>query len=402
MTTVGVYLLYAAVVLRGVVVFNDAPQLPFVIGCFGGYGLLLVLAPWITGTRSKNQTNMASQRPRFSDIWRSSFYLSLQFVLVASLMVVPETQDFFALLFVPLSIQAVLSFGNRIGYIIIAVFSLFTIVVLLGAEDGPLFGLVMGIFFSGLSFLFGGYASQIKKAEAIRVRNQQTLQELQKAHSKLLAYSDQVAGLAVEKERNRLARDLHDSVTQTAFSMNLTAQSALLLLEKEPVRSLEQLVHLEGLAANALREIQALISHLKPRSMAEEGITDALQRLAVERQEREGLRVILNVNGDRYLSEAEVVGLYYIAYEALTNVIKHSTVREASIMLDLEQDNASMEIVDRGIGFEVQPVQDQQGHLGLAGMSERAVEIGWRLSIESQPQQGTRIRVVQIQPGVAK
>jgi signal transduction histidine kinase len=83
-----------------------------------------------------------------------------------------------------------------------------------------------------MCFLFGGYAHQVQKAEAARAQNQYAFNELQATHRQLQGYADQVAGLAVEHERNRIARDLHDSVTQTVFSMNLAAQSARLLLDK--------------------------------------------------------------------------------------------------------------------------------------------------------------------------
>ncbi|HLA06955.1 MAG TPA: sensor histidine kinase, partial [Anaerolineales bacterium] len=214
-----------------------------------------------------------------------------------------------------------------------------------------------------------------------------------------------VASLAVEHERNRLARDLHDSVTQTVFSMNLAAQSARLLLDKESPfdrlrttpRASGQLLRLEELSANALREIQSLVSQLRPRSVAEEGLPTALRRLADERQALDSLQVSLEVRGDGMLSEAVATGLYSIAHEALTNVLKHSGVHEATLRLNLDATETCLEIEDRGLGFDPQADLNQRGHLGLAGMSERAHEIGWNLSVESQHGQGTRIRVTQNQ-----
>jgi signal transduction histidine kinase len=399
MHTIGVYLLYAAVALRGVVIFADDSRLPLVIGCFGAYGLLLFLEPLITVPKPPGFTKLADQGTSFRQIWKSLLYLLLQSSLVIALMAVPETQDFFALLFVPLSLQAVLSFGRRLGYVCIAIFSLAIILQLLGAEDGPLFGFAMGVFFSGMCFLFGGYAHQVHTAEMARNQNQRTFSELQIAHHQLQGYADQAARLAVEQERNRLARNLHDSVTQTVFSMNLAAQSASLLLDKEPPRASEQLLRLEDLAASALSEIQILISQLRPHSVVEEGLSTALRRLAAERQEREGLQVSLHINGDKPLSEAQAEGLYSIAYEALTNVIKHSGLHEATIYLNLDTDGSYLEIEDGGRGFDPQATLNQRGHLGMVGMSERAREIGWSLSIESRPGQGTRIRVTENQPG---
>jgi signal transduction histidine kinase len=399
MRTLGVYLLYAAVALRGVVIFADDPRLPVVISCFAAYGLLLFLEPLLTGSRSPGFIKPTDQEISFRQVWRSLLYLLLQSTFVIALMAVPETQDFFALLFVPLSMQLVLFFGRRLGYVCIAMYSLFIILALLGSEDGPLFGIVMGVFFGGMCFLFGGYAYQVQKAEMARNQNQRMYNELQTAHRQLQDYADQLAGLAVEQERNLLARNLHDSVTQTVFSMNLAAQSARLLLVKESPRAIEQLLRLEKLAASALGEIQTLVSQLRPRSVVEEGLPTALQRMAAERQEREGLQVSLHINGDKSLSDAEAVGLYSIAYEALTNVIKHSGVGEATIRLNLDTSGSCLEIEDRGIGFNPQATLNQRGHFGMEGMFERAHEIGWSLSVESRPGQGTRICATENQLG---
>jgi two-component system sensor histidine kinase UhpB len=127
--------------------------------------------------------------------------------------------------------------------------------------------------------------------------------------------------------------------------------------------------------------------------MAEEGLPVALRRLAVERQLRDGLQVALEMDGERTLGEAAAAGLYRIAQEGLTNVAKHAGTCEVTIRLNLVGDLASLEIEDRGLGFDPQAAFSQQGHLGLAGMAERAREIGWDLAIDSRPGLGTRIRV---------
>jgi signal transduction histidine kinase len=261
-------------------------------------------------------------------------------------------EDFFNLLFISLSLDAVAFFGRRFGYFWIALFSIAILSVMQFSEQGQLFGLAMGILYSGICFLFGGYAYQVLKAESARAQNQNAFNDLQTAHRQLQGYADQVASLAVEQERNRLARDLHDSVTQTVFSMNLAAQSARLLLDKEPPRASGQLLRLEELAANALREIQSLVSQLKPRSLADEGLPSALRRLADERQARDGLHFSLEIQGEKTLSEAETLGLYSIVNEALTNIVKHSGTRAATVRLNLNDDNSSLEIEDRGLGFD--------------------------------------------------
>ena len=410
MRTLGVVLIFAAVALRGAIVASDAPYLMPVLGLLSVYGLLLIAETWIIHRRL--QGLFRSRSIHFT-------YLLLQSVLVVELLVASDYEDLFANLFIPLSLDAVSVFGRRPGYLFITAFSLALTATLFFTEQGQLFGLAMGGLYSGVCFLFGGYATQVLKAEAAHDQNQRTINELQIAHRQLQGYADQVANLAVEHERNRLARDLHDSVTQTVFSMNLAAQSARLLLEKEtpspalapgasvhtasPLRAAPrasgQLLRLEELATTALSEIQSLVSQLRPRSIVEEGLPTALRRLADERGTRDGLQVALEIHGEKNLSEAEILGLYSITHEALTNAVKHSGTHEASVLLNLSEAHSCLEIEDHGCGFEPQTVAGQRGHLGLAGMSERAREIGWNFSVESSPLQGTRIIVTLDQAG---
>lgn len=382
MPTLGVYLIYAAVVLRAAVVVSLEPEFPVVMTLLSGYGLLLVGKTWWA-----NRTPL-SPRSQYA-------YLFTQSILTLGALILSSYEDFIAMLFIPLSLDAVSFFGRRDGSRSIAIFSLAMIVTLLFSDVGPVFGLVMGILYSGICILVGGYAYQVQKARAARERNEQMLNELQIAHRQLQGYADQMSSLAVEQERNRLARELHDSVTQTVFSMNLAAQSARLLLDKNPGRAAGQLVRLEELAASALGEIQSLVSQLRPCSVMEEGLPAALRRLAAEQKTRYGLQVSLEVRGEGILSERIAAGLYSIAQEALTNVAKHSGVCEAIVRLNVDRNHACLEIEDRGRGFDAAAISDQRGHLGLAGMSERAGEIEWSLSVRAHPGQGTRILVAQ-------
>jgi signal transduction histidine kinase len=239
----------------------------------------------------------------------------------------------------------------------------------------------------------------------VREHNQHLLGELQVAHRRLQGYASQVEALAAERERSRLARELHDSVTQTVFSMNLTVQSIRLLLRREPDRALGQLDRLDELAAGATGEIQALVSQLRPQSLAEEGLPAALRRLAAERQARDGLQVNVEVNGVADgrntaiagvrppLSQVTAEAICHIAQEALTNVGKHAGTAQATVRLNVATGASCLEIEDAGLGFDPELALGQPGHLGMTAMAERAGEIGWHLSIESRPGFGTRIRV---------
>jgi signal transduction histidine kinase len=386
MRTAGKFLIYSAVFLRAVVVLSGRTGVGVPLAMLSGYGLLLFIETWLV--RRKHPWFMQSHRAQLA-------YLSIQSTLVLGLLVVTSYEDFMAELFIPLSLDAVSFFGRRAGFGLIAVFSVAMTGTLLLSGQGPLFGLAMGVLYSGLCFAFGGYAAQVQKAEAARLQNQRTFGQLQEAHRKLQGYADHLVFLAVERERNHLARDLHDSVTQTVFSMNLAAQSARLLWDKEPARVAGQLSHLEELAASAQREIQSLVSQLGPSSITEMGLPAALHQLAEEQGSKNGLNVSFDVQGEGNYSESIAAGLYSITHEALTNIVKHSGVCEAVVRLHLEKDASCLEVEDHGRGFDPQAVSAQRGHLGLAGMAERAREMGWSMSVESQPGRGTRVRVTE-------
>ena len=329
MRTAGVWLIFAAVALRGFVVLSGEPELPSVMGLLAAYGLFLLAATWITHRKPALQQSPPRQMvgsgiPSSSICHRAAAAGCL------------EVRGFFRESHHPTRPGGGILLGTRLGFLCIAAFSLAMVRIFLFSNMGQLFGLAMGVLYSGLAFLFGGYAYQVQKAEASQDRNRRTFDELQAAHRQLQGYADQATSLAVEQERNRLARELHDSVTQTVFSMNLAAQSTRLLLDRDPSRAAGQLLRIEELAANAQAEIGSLVTQLRPRSATEEGLPAALRRLAAQREEQEGLQVSLEVDCERALSEVEAAGLYAIAQEALTNIARHSGAREAAVRLDLK------------------------------------------------------------------
>jgi signal transduction histidine kinase len=410
MRKVGVYLIYAAVVLRGLVRLSNERWFGLAAVLLAMHGLLLVLAETRIVRRGPARFSQAEHsglvlphdgEPPQGEPWLPVAYLLLQSGLVVGLLFVPPILDFFGLLFIPLSLQAVFFFGRRLGLLCIAFFFLAMAGPMLVDEKGWIFWLTMTVLNVGYCLLFSGYAHQVQRTETVRRHNQHILGELQVAHRRLQGYAAQAEELAAERERGRLARELHDSVTQTVFSMNLTVQSARLLLDREPDRAAGQLERLEELAASAMREIQALVSQLRPWSVAEEGLPTALRRLAAERQARDGLDVTVEVSGERVLPEQVAEGVYHIAQEALTNVARHAGTNQATVRLNLADGASSLEVEGGGLGFDPQVALGRRGHLGLAGMAERAREIGWSLSIESRPGCGTRIRVEENPPGGA-
>ena len=283
MRTVGVFLIHAGVTLRCLIRLPRMQHPGWVIALLALNAILLILEAWLSRRRAAHP----AEAPAF-DVDLRPVYLLLQAAIITALLLNRPTQDFFALLFIPISLSAVLFYGKR-GFLWIAAFTVALAVPLITSKAGLPLGAVLALNYGGLCFLFGGYAYQVRKAEATRGETQRMLVELQVAHGQLREYASQKEELAAEQERNRLARELHDSVTQTVFSMNLTVQAARLLLERDKGRVAGQLQRLEELAAGALREIQALVSSLRPAPAALEDLPAALRRLAAERRSRDGL-----------------------------------------------------------------------------------------------------------------
>jgi len=201
---------------------------------------------------------------------------------------------------------------------------------------------------------------------------------------------------AAVEERQRLARELHDSVTQSLFSITLFARAAEIGLAQAGIDPDGTVGHSIGqlrvLTQGALAEMRALIFELRPDALAEEGLVVALQRQAAAFTAREGLPIAVE-GPDARLSLAPDVEehLYRLALEALHNTIRHAAATRAWVTISSVGDRVLIEIGDDGCGFD--PRLPRPGHLGLTTMADRAAHIGGQLIIESGPGQGTRIRI---------
>jgi signal transduction histidine kinase len=243
----------------------------------------------------------------------------------------------------------------------------------------------------------GGLAGMMHRAEEARDANLHMAGELRAAQQELELYTTQVEELAREKARTALARELHDSVTQTVFSMNLAVETARLTLPRGPAPASAQLDRVLSLAQGALSEIGMLVSQLGPTGMQDESVDlpGRLRRLAVRYCAGGELEVVLcePTGTARDLPPHATAGLCNIVQEALANVKKHAGTSQAWVRMELKAKPAWVEVEDHGCGFDLEAALLHPGHLGLAEMQERAREIGWKLSIDAQPGRGTRLRI---------
>jgi signal transduction histidine kinase len=376
----GIYLIYLAAFVRIFYEYEESPYRGLAVVLLVIYGSLLLVEPWLTRSRG----------------WRSWAYLLTQAALVIGLQLLPSNAEIIAALFVPLSLQAVLLFSRRAGFFWIAAFTLVCIEPVVSAWGWTPAGAAMALLYGGIFSLMGYFAYLIRTAEAAHQNNQRIIGELRVTHQRLQDYASEMEESATVQERSRLARELHDSVTQTIFSMTLTVQTARALLDRDPDRVPAQLGRLQELARGASGEIQLLVNQLRPRPVADEGLPARLRRLITEGEARDGLQIRLEISGERDLAGPVVAGLCRIAQEALNNVAKHAQTREAVVRLDLAAERPWLEVEDRGIGFDPVLALSDSGHLGLVGMAERARELGWKISYDSHFGRGTRVRAEEV------
>jgi PAS domain S-box-containing protein len=209
-------------------------------------------------------------------------------------------------------------------------------------------------------------------------------------NARLRSQAEQAAAFA---ERSRLARELHDSVTQSLYSITLYSEAvARMLTTGAASEAVEHLRELRATAQEALREMRLLIFQLSPPALDKGGLAGALQIRLDAVEARGGLNAELRVEGQERLSPFVRQELYQIAQEALNNALKHARAQKVRVLLDFQESGTRLEVSDDGSGFE--PAEaDRGGGLGLRGMRERAQAIAGILAVESSPGKGTTVRI---------
>lgn len=201
----------------------------------------------------------------------------------------------------------------------------------------------------------------------------------------------QAEGKAILEERQRLARELHDSVSQALYGIGLGAQTALERLEPSSAAR-EPVEYVLSLARSSLAEMRALIFELRPEALETDGLVVTLQQRLNAIAGHHSLNIVSELGVEPALDAAHREALYRVAREALTNSVKHATAKRLSVTLQSANGSAVLTVEDDGAGFD--PSQRFPGHLGLTSMRERMQKVGGSLELVSSPGNGTRLRAV--------
>jgi NarL family two-component system sensor histidine kinase LiaS len=196
--------------------------------------------------------------------------------------------------------------------------------------------------------------------------------------------------MAISEERNRLARDLHDSAKQQALAASFELGTALTLYEREPKKAKQHLQAADALVDSVRKELTTLVDELRPLPSDGHQLGDHLKEYATNWAQRNGIALDMHIEDIETFPEENRETLFRILQEALANVARHSAASNTEILVKRDKNIVTMVIKDNGCGFDAQA---KQSGLGLSSMRQRAEELGGLFEIQSQPGQGTQVKV---------
>ncbi|MGD3104722.1 GAF domain-containing sensor histidine kinase [Streptomyces sp. YGL11-2] len=199
--------------------------------------------------------------------------------------------------------------------------------------------------------------------------------------------------LTIAGERARLAHELHDAVSQKLFSLRLTAQAATALVDRDPARAKDELHQVAELAAEAADELRAAVVELRPAALDEDGLVATLRSQVQVLDRAHSARVTFAAHGVRALPSAQEEAMLRVAQEALHNALRHSGAGRVEVTLTRSGQGALLRVADDGRGFDTRVVRRAGRHLGLVSMRDRAGGVGGRLTVDSEPGEGTAVEM---------
>lgn len=199
--------------------------------------------------------------------------------------------------------------------------------------------------------------------------------------------------LSIVEERNRLARELHDAIVQTLFSLSLTTEAAGAVLHSDPDVAAVELRRAQELASAAMVELRALVFELRPPALDRDGLIPTLRKQLELIGRIHGLEVGLDVAGISAVDPTIEVTLFRILHEALNNAVHHASASRIDVGITLDPGRVRVTVADDGAGFDPEAPGIRSRRLGLTSMRERAQAHGGHLAIVSRPGHGTVVKV---------
>ncbi|RMD52507.1 MAG: sensor histidine kinase, partial [Candidatus Thermofonsia bacterium] len=317
-------------------------------------------------------------------------YLTIQTGITIWLLILNPELNFYLIWLYVLAIEAIMLLSQREANIIIALYIVLTVGILLALL--PLinafisFPIYLGGFYFFISFAFA-----TNRANQARAESQRLLAELQTTHQQLQTYAAQVETLAVSEERNRLAREMHDTVGHRLTVAAVQLEAAQKLVRKDADKAETMIATVREQVREALQELRQTVATLRHPLEVDLPLSQALRRLIRNFEEASGLVVNVLLPDDLpELPPAQRLAVYRTVQEGLTNVQKHAQATQ--VWLQLMQQNGALllRMSDDGVGW---PEKRPSTGFGLRGMAERAAQLGGELHLEPRPGGGAQLRL---------
>ena len=241
------------------------------------------------------------------------------------------------------------------------------------------------------------YLTEKEGADVFDAEDQELI-ELLAAHASIAITNarlyEQSRELSILSERNRLALELHDVVSQKLFSVTLTAEAAATQMDRDLVAARAQIERVRELAAEALEELRSLILDLRPAELERDGLAGALRKEVDLLGRIHGASIDLDIDPGFAIDTADrELALLRIVHEALHNAVRHAHAEHVAVRVGGDNGAVIIEVADDGVGFDPDSAELRSRHLGLTSMEERARELRGRLRIDSRPGSGTTVRI---------
>ncbi|MGD9144454.1 MAG: sensor histidine kinase, partial [Anaerolineae bacterium] len=249
--------------------------------------------------------------------------------------------------------------------------------------------LYAGFVYAGINIFFGAFAATMRRVDAARRKSDALLQELREAHEQLQEYALRVEELTVVEERNRLSREMHDTIGHRLTVASVQLEGAQRLCAQDPERAASIIGTVRGQVREALGELRSTVATLRAPVEADLHLRSSLTRLIAYYEQATGLTVHSLLPDEMPdLPDTHRLALYRAAQESLTNVQKHTAAEQVWLVLTVHDDAVTLLVSDDGQGLSL--TGDQDG-FGLRGLRERAHQLGGDLYLEPRPGGGTQL-----------
>jgi len=329
----------------------------------------------------------------FPKIENSPFYINI-FIFIETLMIlIPIFLNFnwgiFPYLFFMLSAISMVKLSLINGIFWVVGFALISFIIY-SIQGGLYVGLIYSLIYGVGSFFFGSFGYALKISIESKEKTEKLLQELKETHEKLKEYTKKVQELTILEERNRLSREMHDSIGHHLVTVSIELEILKKILsEKKPDKAKKIIEVIKNEISKSLDDLRNVVKTLRKPVELELTINESLKNLVYSFTSIKNIKAKLEIDENILdLKEDYKITILRVCEEALTNIEKHSNATEIWIKLKKEEGNLILTVEDNGVGF---PNEIKEGSFGLIGMKERANIFNGKFLYENREEGGARI-----------